>query len=1180
MSNYVSLHNHTSFSLMDSLIDPPDLFKTAKELGQKAVAVTDHGTIAGAWDCLKQSKKTGVKLIIGCEFYFVNDVENKDEKLKHIILLAKNAQGYRNLLCLSNAGFDNLIVAGNNHVYSRIDWKLLEEFGEGLICSTACVRGVVAYYISQKQHDEAKKVASKLKDIFGDNLALEVQPHAMKRPANIYDEPTDQAYINNKIIELGKELQIKVIAATNAHYIKKEDADAHDVLLSIGSGRPVSTANRLRYTVPEFYIKTEAEVKGFFARYYGEAYAEELCLNTMYFADMCEEPDWIDPKYSNPSGKELPEFPVKDQPDYPEFLEYKARLPKDMPDDVGYLRYLCDKNFGRKVPEIKEEKYRDRLKEELEVIEYHGFSSYMLIVSDFIEYARRNGIRTGVGRGSVGGSLIGYLLNIHQADPIKYNLIFARFHNKEKTSYPDIDVDFDPAGRYQVQEYVTRKYGADRVADVSNVNTITPKVYARDVARACQFGGSQALAVKIGTELADSIPSDAGSIADAVKKSPAFARLTEKYPEVLQYAKHIEGKARSWGTHAGGVVVGRRSLVGLIPLRKTKDGNIAIEYEKTRAEENGLVKIDILGIATLGVVSDTYKLIAEQNKPLPDDPPDFDRYDKAAYDLISAGDTFGVFQLGKSGGTINLCKKIKPRSVVDLGLINALARPAAENIREDFVKVREGKAKMRLVHPSLERAFGHTYGFGLFEECLMYLAQDIAGWDLHKADGLRKLTKDKGKHPEKTAKLREEFISDARANGVNVRTASKIWDEVVDKFQGYGFNIPHATFYGMFGYHTAYLKAHFPLEFLTANLMNEVRSHAKQTAKFNIVKIRREIRKLGVKIIPPEINTSGSTYKIIDDKTLMTGLDALKYTGKDALPEIVAKRPFASLEDFLTKVNGSKVRSTAIQALAASGSLDSFGLSRKLIFLYAGDYKKKLQVWLKKDPSKRGDSFEYPWPNDVGEWTVREKFALEEFYLDEGLSGSVFDRYPLFFPDDSLDFSDIENKFPKPEEGKNAKTHVNIRGVVTDIFLFKVKKQTSRIVGRTMARAVLEDPWGNSIDLILFPAGLIDINEKLDSYSGGKQQLEAGLALYISGYINWYEGEVSFIYDNLIDFVSAPKKPPKEELAARSVKIVRAKKVKTKTKKVDRDKYLEEVEDELIDEGISTINDSTDIDRE
>lgn len=1532
-TKYVSLHNHTTFSIMHSLIKPSQLFLKCKELGQTTVAVTDTNTLAGAWDCLKASKEAGVKLIIGCEFYFVNNFSNEDEKLRHIILLAKNEVGYRNLLLLSKEGYDNAIVP-HKKVYSRINWKILEKYKEGLICTTACSSGILGQLINSRKLEEAKEQALRLKNIFGDDLALELQPHAMKRSANGYTDYIDQTYTNLKLKQFGEELGIRCIAATNAHYIDKKESEAHDVLLAIGAGQPMASGNRNKYPVPEFYLKTGDEVKAFFTRLFGEEFAEELCVNSVYLANKCEEPDWIDPKYSNPSGKELPEFPVQDQADFNDFKQWRKDNVKDDPDDVAYLKYRCEKGLEEKgltEDRLKLIEYRERVKEEIDVMVFHGFSSYMLIVADILDFARSQDIRIGPGRGcltgdtnvltdkgfkhlsdvsildkvyshtgklrsvknafkydidetgyevytefsekpisltsdhkvyavkaietpqyvrmkknsskslskvrrwekpskpnwfpinelkvndwiymppidrrqsnveynisdeflyfmgrwvgdgwfyhhkklgyqvgvafhsddvkgidtistflkeqglnvksfkhktkklvqikvhnkdfqklihsyvpdykrkshtkhlpiffrelsdrqlrvllsglvdtdgnvevgkrqvrrenfdttsyrlllevkeallylnvpsnisfrdsyvhgkykcrqsfklrfkglylprssynlldsgylckitklnkkhltqvfdievdkdhsyvtsnyavhnSVGGSLIAYLLDIHVVDPIKYGLLFARFHNKDKTSFPDVDMDF--SSREEVDDYVREKYGEECVAHVSTVIALKPRVYAKDIARTFEYGGSRKEAAKVGQAISDTIPDQCTTFEGAVNSSPLFEEYTKRYKELRIYSKYISGKARDWGTHAAGVIISNRPLAGLVPLRRDKHNKILIEYEKERAEENGLVKMDFLGVDMLKVIDNTYALINMLGKTPPSDPIDYEQYDKKTYDLIGEGNTLCVFQLGTSSGTIGLCRQIKPQNIEDLAAINSLARPAAQGIRQDYIDTKSGQKKVNIRYKCLERSLKPTLGFPVYEECLMSIAQDVGGWSLHEADRLRKMTKAKGKYPEKVKAWETDFINGAINKGIKESVAKEVW-AMIEKFGSYAFNKSHAVFYGILGFQTAYLKAHYPLEFLTANLVSQNKSNAPK-AKTNVIKIKSELRKLNVKIIPPNINTSDLTYKIVDDNTLMTGLDAIKDMTEKSIPEILAKRPFKDLEDFLTKVDGRTVNAKCIKALAACGALDSFGMSRKMMCLYGADYKKKLQVWNKKKPENRGDRLEYPWPTDLQEWSLSEKFALEEEFLGEGFSGTFFDRFPNFFDKKGIqsvtDFSIFPQLLPMPKKKSDTDRYFvkSIKGVIQDFFQFKIKKPDSKLLGRTMCKISLVDIHNNVVGVTVFPDSLEDMESKIKRLY--KKELTIGAAVNISGYINWYNEEVSFTYDDLKEYRSSPALP--EDRESRKVKLPRAKKKKVKATEIDPDAHLEEVEDELVEEGVVDVDD-------
>jgi DNA polymerase-3 subunit alpha len=1159
---------------MDSLIYPKDLFRKAKELGQPAIAVTDHGALAAAWDSFKQSKKHGVKLIIGCEFYFVDDLSKENERLRHVILLAKDYEGYKNLLSANRIANDNSIIMFKK-VMPRIDWNILEQHSEGLICTTACGGGILARLINTRQDDKALEQAKRLKDIFKDRLAFEIQPHAMKRNSSSYNDYEDQNLVNRKLIKFGDELGVKVIAATNAHYLEKEHWRTHDVLLAIGTGMPVRAVSRLKYPSHEFYVKSREEVVNFFSRLYKDR-AEEFCDNTLYFADMCEEPKWIDPKWSNPSGKELPVFPVSDRDDYVEFYNWMLAQPEEIQtinEDVAYLRYWCEKGLREKVSADKYEEYKSRLEEELEVIEYHDFSSYMLIAADYIDYCKKNGVRVGPCRGSVGGCMAAYLVDIHAADPIKYGLVFARFLNKFKTEYPDIDTDFSSAGKEVAQRYITDKYGENYVADVSNINTMTPKVYAKDIARAFEFGGTIKTAAEIGQSIADSIPSDVGTLKSALEKAPLFIEYanSEKYSELRKHAKLLDGIFRNWSTHAGGLVISKRPLASFIPVRRDKNGIIAIEYDKKHAEENGLVKMDVLGVSTLDKIDKTIELIDLVGKRPPiNEIIDYDKNDPKTYDMIDLGDTTCIFQLGKSAGAADLCKKIIPRNIEDIALINALVRPNAKGIRKKFVEARNSGVETDLLHPLLKRAFESTHGFAVFEECLMYLAQDVAGWDMHEADRLRKLTKEKGKNPEEVAKWRDDFINDAVNNtGLERVMATKIWDDIIIKFQGYGFNKAHAIGYSLFGYQTAYLKAHFPLEFLTANLMWEAKSNAPVSEK-NTARIKSEIRRNNVKILPPDINKSDQSYKIVNSKTLVVGFDALKRIGKNAIPEILDKRPFNSFSKFLSRVSSSRVAAPSIQALAASGSLDSYGLTRKQMFLYGGDYKKKVQLWVKR--GHKVEDFSYPWPDDIGEWTTPEKYAQEVYYIGEGLCCNMRQAYPGFFDDMAADFSTLADKYPDTGEAR-VKYHLDasdgiIEGVIKDYFEFKVKNESSKIFGEIMAKVDIEDPYGNTAAMTLFPSKLEHFNYRLKELARGRVKLEPGIAVYCSGQVNWYDGNLSFIFEDLKRCAPIPSLPP--DLKGKQVKMrILSSKKKKKSKTIDKEEILEQVEDELIEDGHS-----------
>lgn len=1187
MTDFVNLHNCTTFSILNSLISPKELFLRAKELGQKAIAIADYGSAAAFWDGLKASKETGVKLIAGIDMYFVNQVPSKNllpgelpeelDRFRHIILLAKNAIGYRNLLSLNKEGFDNSAIFAKK-VYPLIDWQLLEKYHEGLICLTSCSNGIISQLLMNKKMEEAEKQLLRLRNIFKDDLGLEVQANTLKRNATAHNDLIDQIFINHQLIQLGKKHGIRVVATSNSHYLKKEDSETHDIMLAIGSHQPRYSNFRLKYDCAEFYVKSGDEIKAFFSRNYGEEYAEELCANSIFFADRCEEPVWIDPKFSNPSGKELPEFPCKEELDYADFLQWQEKQTveiRGIEEDKQFLRFRCEQGFKKLIEgKIEAEKiveYRKRLEEELDVLYYCGVSSYMLIVADYLNWCRKNDVPIGPGRGSGGGSFVGYLLEIHMADPIKYGLVFARFFNKLKAATADLDCDFSRDKRHLVLKYIIDKYGQNNVASISNIIGMKPKVYVRDIARACELGGSKDAAVELGNNLSDCITADTKNIDDALNNFPLFAEYANKYPEIRKF-KQICNSPRSMGMHAAGIIISKRTLHEIVPIRKDKDGASLIEYDKDVSEANGLVKMDILGLSTLDIIDTTNSLIRSANKEVPII--DYHVYDEKTYDLISKGDTFGVFQFGTSAGTVDLCKKIKPTSIEDLALITTLARPSSKDIRESFIKTREGKKEVNLLHPLLGRAFEKTYGFPLYDESLLILAKDIAGWDLDEADKLRKLTKEKGKSPEKVKKWRQEFIDGAIKNGLHEVIADKIWEEIVVPYSRYTFNKSHAVLYSMISYHTAYLKAHFPVEFLLANLMDEVQSAAPSAAG-NIAKIKSEIRSHRIKIIPPDINKSELRYTIEGNK-LITGLDAMKFVSDEAIKDIIEKRPFTSFQDFISRVSSKTVRANTIQALACGGCLDSFGIPRHLMFLYCSDYRKKIRVWMKKHDSV-SEEFHYPFPEKESIWTKPQLYAQEQFYLGEGFACKKEEAYGTFFSN----ANDVS--LEKIKKLQNKDYVKSLRGIIVDLFSFKVKKVDSKYVGQEMVKISIEDVNGDRCGATIFPDRWMRMQDRMKELMGNRFKLEPGVALHFSGTANFYQEEMGIILDQLYAVAPLPQRP--KELLSKKVNLREAKAEKAGKSVLKKNKEEQnpiemfiETEDWAYEEGLIDLDEENDDD--
>lgn len=1588
---------------MDSLIKPIDLFERVKELGQPAVAVTDHGTLFSAWDCWKASKKTGVKLLMGCEFNFVDSlIENQIPR--HIILIAKNHQGYKNLLNMNKIAYDNLLT-GTKKVIPRIDWDILEDNSEGVLCTTACSGGILGQLINTRRSKEAFSQAERLKSIFGESLFFEIQPHAMVRKATNYNDYEDQRLVNNVLVDFAQKLGVRVVPTTDAHYLTPEEWKTHDTLLAMGQGLPARMKSRLKYSTNDFYVKSREEVLKFLRRYYKDK-AEEFCDNTLIAAEMCENPKWIDPRSWTGKDWELPNFPVQDQEDYQEFRNWLAAHPQftGKPEDVNYLRFWSFRSL-EKIGKANDQVYVDRVEKELDTFEYRDLSSYMLIVADYINWAKNNGCLVGPGRGcltgetyvltskgfknlqtieagdhvfthtgnlkqvfnkleydvkedlvefstsysfdklvmtkdhlvygskrkleeveklsksnnymkysrvatpeapswiaaedldvgdflyftfpkkplnekrsinlindlgiplgdltrrlhlknklscreisrnvsssfyfvnkvknhhketnknrhlveeiknylnkcqtslqkwrdlenyqtfqipseidinqefsyllgrwvgdgcfhgrkkekgitisfnkentndihvidkilssigffashcpakdskgfnltvssniifkifkyffpnyedssskhlpidfrswseenieslirglvdadgyvnkngkniltttsktlalevkealsylkipstvyinknvkrydsptkdsfvvnfywkkvagegyfstikniksikenkvydisvdgdtsylttngvvhnSAGGSLVGYLIGIHEADSIKYGLIFERFYSKIKKGISDIDSDFGQSSKSKVQQYLIEKYGRDMVAHVSNLSTMTPKVYVKDICRTFEYGGNRSAAAEVGQSIADSIPASMKTIDQALDEAPLFAEYAaqEKYSELKRF-KDISGSIRNLSTHAGGIIIASRPIHELVPTRRDKDYNYAIEYDKDRAEDNSLVKMDILGVSTLDVIDNTIKIIKSRGK---EPPPPWTYDDPKTYELITSGNTKGVFQLGTSQNTMTICQKMRPKNIEDLAMINSMARPGFPRaVIDDFIKDKETGNIANLIHPILKEALGPTFGYALFDEVLLKLAETVAGWDLAEADRLRKFVKEKGKNPKKDKKLRADFVEGAINNkGLKEEEAAQIWDEVLSNLGAYVFNKSHAVCYSMISYQTAYLKAHYPLEFMVANLIHEDGTNA-QTRDKNIQEYKKELRDNGIKILPPDLNKSQEVYSILDDGRILTGFSSLKSIGKDAIPEILEKRPFKDFDDFLTKIDNSKVRINSVYALASAGCLDGFGLTRRQICLYAADYRKKLQTWQERRPD---EEFIYPWPDDVAEWSVVEMFAQETYYLGEGLCCGMKEAYPGFFNNWALDFSKVPEIFPESESYGNQKFFIPanvgvVQAVIKDLFTFTVKKETSKIFGQTMAKIDLEDPWGNVIPMTLFPSSLERFLERLRTLSRGKIDLEVGIAVHCAASINWYEGEPSLIFEDLRQVAPIPPRPKDLKPRKVTMKITKKKTEKKKKKKVDRQKFLLDIEAELIEEGHSDI---------
>jgi DNA polymerase-3 subunit alpha len=1074
---FVSLHNHTEQgSPLDGMNDVGLLFEKAKELDHPSIAITDHGTMTAHYDAYKASQKTGVKLIPGMEVYFAPDLSEK--KSNHMVLVPKTERGYKNILRLNYEAYNNQASGYMGKLTPRISWNHIEEFNEDIFCLTACSNGVLSRDIVQDRLDKAEENVLRLKSVFKDRLFLEIQPHALKTD----DGNVDQVKLNDTLIGLSRKHDIPYVATCDAHYLDRDHAKYHDMMLAIKDKKPLSDPNRFRYGVQEMYLKPFHEITDFFGNHVGTI----AMNNSLKIAAACEEPHYLKSR-----GAILPQFPVKHQQDYIEFKVWWQENCEELPEDKAYLRYRCVEGFKLFTDGFSPEKKRDywnRVKYELSVLELHNFSSYMLIVADYINWANNNGVIVGPARGSGAGSLVAFLIGITKVDPIKYNLLFERFHNKQKKSFPDIDSDFSHPDK--VKAYIKERYGKEYVAQISNWSTLSPKVVLKDVARSLEIGGDKSSAFEIANHLTSIMP-DVHTIEEAIDGNKEFAKFMQKYPDVKEFSTKLQNLTRQWSVHAAGVVIGDRPLYEMVPLRIGVDEDsgetvTATQWEKTRAEEFGLVKMDVLGLKTLIIISETLKYIEETTgKKIGIDEIPLD--DPKTYKMISKGDNLGVFQLESSLSP--LCMKIKPTDVDTVAAINALGRPSCPpEQRKAYIQRRFGIEKIRYTHPTLERALKDTYGISLYEESMMSIARDCAGWDLNEADNLRKLTKLKGKDPELALKTEANFIKGCMEHSkMTYEEAQEVWEHEISSFSGYGFNKSHAISYSIISVQTAWLKCHYPTEFMCATLnLTDPNSDGAQ-------EYLAECKRLGIVITPPDINKGAENYKVIDDKKIATGFAAVKGVGPAAISQLLKAQPFEDFCDFLLKGNSiickgeteeeeetvtpamdwvgtgnalpktCKIESQpfigkgSIQSLAACGALDVFGRTRKDIYDNFDSYRTKVKNAIKKGKMIKD--------SDLGrteeEWERKEFLYNEREVMGRTLSGDTHEIFKGFFKggSDTFKFKDI--KFMK------VKSKVKVEGIVKALSKeFKIKN--GKNIGRKFGKYLIEDLEGNTIGLTLW----------------------------------------------------------------------------------------------------------------
>jgi DNA polymerase-3 subunit alpha len=886
MSNFVHLHNHTAFSLLDGAIRVDSLIKKTKEYEMPAAAITDHGVLYGMIDFYRKAKKEGIKPIIGAEVYLAPGSRfEKSRKRYHLVLLAQNKQGYHNLIQLvSKAWLEGF------YYKPRVDKELLAEYSQGIICLSACLQGEIPQLLLNGNYDLAKKAVSDYQAIFGsENFFLELQDHNLQQ-----EKEAAQG-----LLRLSREEKIPAVVTNDSHYLNKEDAELQDILLALQTGTTVDDENRMTFSGEEFYYKSPAEMRKLFPNF------ESAYQNTVKIADRVE----LDLDFNH--------FYL---PDYPDLGEEKS------PEDL--LKKLCFKGLETKKMDSNQQAV-ERLKYELRIIFEMGYAAYFLIVYDFVKYAEDTGIMVGPGRGSAAGSLVAYLLNITKVNPLKYGLIFERFLNPERVTMPDIDIDFDE-NRDQIIEYVKERYGTERVAQIGTFGTMAARAAVRDVGRV--------LAIPYGKvdRVAKLISSRKG-IEQSVKDQNKLQELYQndgEIKELLDYARGVEGLPRHISTHAAGVIIGAEPLAQLVPLQK-QDESVITQLPMGDLEALGLLKMDFLGLRNLTVIKNTLQLIEERRgKKLDIDNLPLD--DQEVYEFLSTGKTAGVFQM-ESYLFQSLNRKMKPDRFNDLIAMLALGRPGplGSNIVDDFIDIRHGKKEAEYLHPKLKPILEETFGMILYQEQVMEIASTLAGYSMGEADLLRR---GMGKKKLKlVAAEREKFVKGAVERGIAEATAQEIFDQM-EYFAGYGFNKSHSTAYAFLAYQTAYLKYHYPEEFMAA-LFSSVMGNQDKISDY--IKASREI---GLEILPPDINQSCHDFTAEAEGKVRYGLKAIKNVGSAAISALIKAREekeFSSLLDFLKRVDISAINVQSLEAFIKAGAFDQIAVSRASLLLNYEDLYNK-----------------------------------------------------------------------------------------------------------------------------------------------------------------------------------------------------------------------------------------------
>ena len=1054
--SFAHLHVHTEYSLLDGSNKIKECVSRVKELGMDSVAITDHGVMFGVIDFYRAAKAVGIKPILGCEVYVApgsrfdkEAVGSGDDRYYHLVLLAENDLGYHNLMKIVSRGFTE-----GYYYKPRVDMEILKEFHEGIIALSACLAGEVQKNIVRGMYEEGKAAALRYQEIFGEgNFFLELQDNGIQ----------EQKLVNQSLLRMAKETQIGLVATNDVHYTYAEDEKAHDILLCIQTGKKVADEDRMRYEGGQYYIKSEEEMKTLFP------YALEALENTQKIADRC--------------NVEI-EFGVTKLPKY------------DVPEGYTsweYLNKLCYDGLKERYPD-GEESLKERLEYELSVIKSMGYVDYFLIVWDFIKYARDHDIMVGPGRGSAAGSIVSYTLGITSIDPIKYQLLFERFLNPERVSMPDIDVDFCFERRQEVIDYVVEKYGSDRVVQIVTFGTMAARGVIRDVGRVMDlpYAFVDGIAKMVPTELNITLER-------ALTVNPEFKRMyqeDEQVRELIDMSKRLEGLPRHTSMHAAGVVISQKAIDEYVPLSLGSDGSVTTQFTMTTLEELGLLKMDFLGLRTLTVIQDAVKL-ASRSSGKDINMEQIDYNDKAVLDSIGTGRTDGIFQL-ESGGMKSFMKELKPQNLEDIIAGISLYRPGPMDFIPQYIKGKNHTDNITYDCPQLEPILAPTYGCIVYQEQVMQIVRDLAGYTLGRSDLLRRaMSKKKG---DVMKKERQSFVygNEAEgvpgciANGIDEKTANKIYDEMID-FAKYAFNKSHAAAYAVVSYQTAWLKYYYPVEFMAA-LMTSVIENPGKVSEYIYT-----CRQMGIEILPPDINKGEGSFSV-DNGNIRYGLAAIKSIGKPVIQAILTEREargeFKNMKDFIERLSGKEVNKRTIESFIKSGAFDSLGGTRKqfmVIYVQILDQVNQerkysmtgqMSLFDMVDEDQKAE-FDIPLP-DVGEYEKETKLAFEKEVLGVYLSGHPMEEYEEKW---RKSISKTTLDFQLVEDTGHTKVLDGAREIIGGMITDKTIKYTKN--NKVMAFVTLEDMLG-SVEVVVFPK----------DYEKNQQYLNEDSKVFIKGRVS------------------------------------------------------------------------------